>query len=210
VDIEFIDKEKISALLPMNDCIEVMEEMFRSMARGDITQPLRSLMQLPDKKGLLGMMPAFVTNLGVMGIKIISVFHANRDIGYPSHQGLVILFDSNNGTPLMMFDAFEITAIRTAAASAVATKLLSTENSETLAIIGSGEQAERHIEAILLVRNIKGVRIWSRNEDHAKELCEKASSRYDISFVASKTAKEAKERRYNLYSHFITTTRYQL
>jgi ornithine cyclodeaminase len=126
-----------------------------------------------------------------MGIKVISVFHANKESGLPSHQGIVILFDANNGQPLMMFDAFEVTAIRTAASSAVATKLLSRKNSQTLAIIGSGEQAERHIEAILLVRNIKQVNIWSRNQVHAKELVEKISTKYNTSFIVSRTAKEA-------------------
>jgi ornithine cyclodeaminase len=191
MDPVYIGKEKIASLLPMRECIAVMEEMFRSMAKGGITQPLRSLMWLPDRKGLLGMMPGFAPGLGVMGIKVISVFHANKNAGYPSHQGVIILFDTEYGEPLMIFDAFEITAIRTAAASAVATQLLSRKNSELLAVIGSGEQAERHIEAMQLVRNIKQITICSRNEDHAKELSEKLSGKNNISIHVSKTAREA-------------------
>ena len=79
-----------------------MEKMFRSLAMGGAAQPLRSLMWLPGKKGLLGMMPGYDTSVGIMGIKLISVFHGNRDKGYPSHQGVVILFDANNGQPLMI------------------------------------------------------------------------------------------------------------
>src|ERR1051326_310510 len=161
----FISKEKIYSLLPMNECISGMEKMFRSLARGECIQPLRTMMWVPDKTGLLGMMPGYAESLGVMGVKLISVFPGNRDAGYPSHQGVVILFDAKHGQPLMIFDAEEITAVRTAAASALATRLLSRENSELLAIIGSGEQAQRHIESILLVRKIRQINIWSRRED---------------------------------------------
>ncbi len=175
----------------MNECIAVMEEMFRSLALGECTQPLRSLMWLPGKKGLLGMMPGHTEKLGVMGIKVISVFHSNRNEGLPSHQGVVILFDAKYGQPLMFFDAAEITAIRTAAASAVATKLLSKESSELLAIIGSGEQAERHIESISLVRKIKQINLWSRNEKNAEKLAKKIPDHNKISISIQNNAEEA-------------------
>lgn len=187
----FITKEKISSLLPMSSCIPLMEKMFISLAKGECIQPLRSIMWLPDKKGLLGMMPGYAGSLEVMGIKVISVFHSNRDADFPSHQGVVILLDAKNGQPLMLFDANEITAIRTAAASGLATKLLSRENSETLAIIGSGEQAKRHIEAIMLVREIKEIRIWSRTEKNANDLAEKTQKLYKIPVQPMKTVKEA-------------------
>ncbi|HKB42748.1 MAG TPA: hypothetical protein VKC90_00075, partial [Chitinophagaceae bacterium] len=109
----FISKEKIASLLTMNECISVMEKMFHSLANKECIQPLRSMMWLPNKTGLLGMMPGYAESLGVMGIKVISVFHGNRNEGYPSHQGVVILFDAKHGQPLMIFDAAEITAIRT-------------------------------------------------------------------------------------------------
>ena len=175
----------------MQECIEVMEKMFRSLAQGEAVQPLRSLMWLPEKKGLLGMMPGYDKTSGVMGIKLISVFHSNRDKGYPSHQGVVILFDANNGQPLMIFDASEITAVRTAAASALATKLLAREDASLLSIIGSGEQAERHVEAILLIRNITRINIWSRNEKNATRLAGKISDRYNIPVTVYNNAEEA-------------------
>lgn len=176
----FINKERIAALLPMDECIEVMEQMFRSLANGESTQPLRSIMWLPDKTGLMGMMPGNAPGLGVMGIKVITIFDKNRELGIPSHQGVVILFDAKQGQPLMIFDAAEITAIRTAAASAVATKLLSSENSKTLSVIGSGEQAMRHIEAILLVRDIKQINLWSRTEKNASLLANEIKGEYNI------------------------------
>jgi ornithine cyclodeaminase len=137
------------------------------------------------------MMPGYDKTEEVMGIKLISVFHSNRDKGYPSHQGVVILFDANHGQPLMIFDASEITALRTGAASALATKLLSREDAELLSIIGSGEQAERHIESILLVRKIRQINIWSRNEKNAAGLANKISGRYNITIHVHKNAREA-------------------
>ena len=189
----FVNKEKIASLLPMEECIEVMEKMFRSLAAGECLQPLRNIMRLPDGSGVLGMMPGHATKLGVMGIKVISVFHANKEAGFPSHQGIVMLFDAKNGQPLMLFDALEITAIRTAAASGVATKLLSRDSSSTLAIIGSGEQAKRHIEAMLLVRNIKHINLWSRNENNAKHLVNELTAEYNIPIHIKKNVQQAIE-----------------
>lgn len=189
----FVNKEKIASLLPMEECIQVMEKMFHSLAAGECLQPLRNIMRLPDGSGVLGMMPGHAANLGVVGIKVITVFHANSESGLPSHQGIVMLFDAKNGQPLMLFDALEITAIRTAAASAVATKLLSRENSSTLAIIGSGEQAKRHIEAMLLVRNIKQVNIWSRHEKNAKHLVNELLGEYNLHIHIKENVREAIE-----------------
>jgi len=191
LNIPYINKEKVASLLTMQECIAVMEKMFRSLAMGEAAQPLRSLMWLPGKKGLLGIMPGYDTTIGIMGIKLISVFHGNRDKGYPSHQGVVVLFDANNGQPLMIFDASEITALRTAAVSALATTLLSRQDAEVLSIVGSGEQAERHIESILLVRKIRQINTWSRNEKNATRLASKVSERHNIPVVVSKNAKEA-------------------
>jgi alanine dehydrogenase len=176
----FINKQKIAALLPMKECIDVMQNMFRSLANGECVQPLRSIMQLPDKSGLLGMMPGYAGEMDVMGIKIITVFNNNSASGYPSHQGIVVLFDAKHGQPLMLFDAEEITAIRTAAVSAVATRLLSNNDAETLGIIGSGVQAEKHIEAIRFVRTIRQIHIWGRNKNNATLFANKMKDNYDI------------------------------
>jgi len=187
----FINKERVNELLTMNECIDVMEKTFRSLATGECLQPLRSLMWLPDKSGILGMMPGYAAGPGVMGIKIITVFPANKNIGLPSHQGVVILFDAKNGEPLLIADAEEITAIRTAATSALATRLLSKEEASVLAIIGSGVQAKRHIEAILMVRKIKQIRLWSRNENNAIELAEKTASTFGIPVTVQQNAQDA-------------------
>jgi alanine dehydrogenase len=188
---KYIDRELIASQLPMRECISVMEKMFMDLSSGKCIQPLRSLMRLPGNVGLLGMMPGYAKNLGIMGIKVISVFPKNSEAGFASHQGVVILFDARHGEPLMIFDANEITAIRTAAVSALATRILSKENADQLAIIGSGQQAEKHIEAILCVRKIRQIRIWSRNKKNASVLAAKTIDRYSIATSVVKDVKHA-------------------
>src|SRR5438093_11554282 len=102
----FVGKEKIASLLTMKECIDVMEKMFRSFAGGQCMQALRTIMRLPDKPGFLGMMPGYAKDLGVMGIKVSSVFHADKDPGYPSHQGVVMFLDAELAHPPMTVHAW--------------------------------------------------------------------------------------------------------
>jgi alanine dehydrogenase len=189
----YIDKEMVAQCLPMEKCIALMEEAFIALARNRALQPLRSLMWLPDKTGLLGMMPAFASDKKTMGIKVISAFPNNRQLGHSSHQGAVLLFESENGRLKAIVDADEITAIRTAAVSGLATKLLARETASTLAILGSGTQAAQHIEAMLCVRKINSIKIWSRNHSNADALARKVSEKHDLSSIAVKDAKTAVE-----------------
>lgn len=189
----YLDQDAIHSLLPMQDCISVMERMFRSLAAGECLQPLRSLLWLPDKSGILGMMPGYADGPGILGIKVITIFHGNGALGLPSHQGVVMLFDAKHGTPLLMLDAAAITAIRTAAASALATRLLARDNATRLAILGTGEQAERHAESIALVRPLTDITIWGRNEMHAAALAHKLGTRYTTRIHLANTAQEAVE-----------------
>ena len=183
---QYLDRERIAALLPMEEAISVMERTFHSLAAGECLQPLRSLMWLPDRTGILGMMPGYARGPDILGIKVITIFHANGALGLPSHQGVVMLFDARSGAPLLLLDAAEVTAIRTAATSALATRLLARPDSSHLAILGTGEQAERHIQAISLVRTIDRITIWGRNNDHAQTLARK----FENTQIAP-TAKEA-------------------
>ena len=168
-----------------------MEEAFTALANGHALQPLRSVMWLPDKTGLLGMMPAYSAGKKIMGIKVISVFHGNKKFDLSSHQGVVLLFESTHGQLEAIVDADEVTAIRTAAVSGLATKLLASDIPSTLAVLGSGTQAEQHIEAMLCVRKITSIKIWSRDHSHAEELAEQTARRHNIAAIAVKDAKDA-------------------
>jgi ornithine cyclodeaminase/alanine dehydrogenase-like protein (mu-crystallin family) len=189
-----LSQRDIGELLSMRDCIGVMELALGALARGDAVVPLRTMMRLPGGTDIFALMPAYVPP--VMGAKIISVFHGNHGTRFDSHQGAVLLFDASNGSLQAVMDATAITAIRTAAVSAVSARLLARDDADDLAILGSGVQARKHLEAIPLVRNIKRIRIWSRNRANAEklagdsiEVCDSAEAAVrDASIVCATTS----------------------
>ena len=186
-----INRKEVYELLQMQICIEVVRHSLMTLAGGGGFNPLRSIMRFPDGTGLLGMMPAYLANLKTTGMKLITVMPGNHGSRYDSHQGFVILFEMVHGCPVAIVDASSVTAIRTAAVSAVATGELARQDSKSLAILGSGVQAVTHLEAMLEVRDINNVRVWSRNKTHARTFVEQARDRYAIGIDAVRTAREA-------------------
>jgi ornithine cyclodeaminase/alanine dehydrogenase-like protein (mu-crystallin family) len=162
-----LNEHEVTSLLTMRECIGVMEEALADLARGKVTNPLRSMIRGAETPGILGLMPAF---RGDYGLKEICVYPGNPARGLDTHLGLVILHDGETGAPKAIMNASAITAIRTAAVSAVATKLLAREDAHVLAILGAGVQAKTHLEAIPLVREIRQVRIFSRSPEKAQRL----------------------------------------
>ena len=155
----------------MPECIELMADALASLARGEVYQPLRTIVRPPDARGLLGLMPAYRQGeRGAFGLKAICVFPGNPAIGKDAHQGTVMLFSQETGEPLALMNASQITAIRTAAVSAVATNLLARAEAAELGIIGAGVQARTHLVALACVRSITRTRIACRNRDHAEQL----------------------------------------
>ncbi len=188
-----VNHQEVQQFLTMGECVEAMAEVFKMLNRGNALNPLRNLMWLPDKTGVIGMMPAYLGDSQVMGLKAISVFPGNHATEYDSHQGTVMLFETQNGRLLAMMDAGKITAIRTAAVSGVATRLLASTDAENLAVLGSGVQAATHLDAMRVVRNIKRVRVWSRNFDHAQSFAQRESARLSLSIEAAESAEGAVE-----------------
>ena len=189
--VHIVSQAEVLQLLPMSECIAAMAEALKTLARGNAILPLRPIMWLPEKVGALGMMPAYLGDTKAMGLKVVTVFPGNHGTPYDSHQGAVLLFESEHGRLLAIVDASEITAIRTAATTAVATRALAREGASDLAILGSGVQARTHLEAMLLVRPIKRVRVWSRNPDHPRHFAEQATGRHGIKVEPMATAREA-------------------
>lgn len=193
MDVLLISQAEVDHLLTMEECIPVMSQALKVLSRGDAINPLRPVLWLPGKAGALGMMPAYLHNLKVMGVKTISVFPGNQDTGYDSHQGTVMLFETKHGRLLTIIDATSITAIRTAAVSGVATKLLAREEASDLAILGSGVQAQTHLEAMLQARPIKRVRVWSRKFAHAEGFAYRMMEQHGIKIEPITTAQAAVE-----------------
>jgi len=191
----FLNREDVESLLPMAECIEVVEEALRVLSRGDAVQPLRSALWMPDRNGLLVVMPGMLgrKDEGVVGAKVLTVVPDNFTRGEESHQGLVVLFDQAHGRPVALFDAGAVTAIRTAAASAVATRALARPDAGDLAILGTGVQARTHLEAMRAVRTLRRVRVWSRNFENARRLAEEEGARLDLAIEPVDTARQAVE-----------------
>src|SRR5437762_6016415 len=161
-----INQAEVEELLPMNECIDVMEKAFIALARGDVEQPLRTIFRPATVKGVMAMMPAYRgVDTPLFGLKAICVFPGNAAIGKDAHQGAVILFDGTTGELLAIVNASAITAIRTAAVSGLATKALANPDASTLAIVGAGVQARAHLDAIACVRQLKDVRIAAHRKE---------------------------------------------
>ena len=187
-----LDSLQIRELLPMRDCIELMADALSALARGEVFQPLRTIIRPPEARGLLGFMPAYRSGEhGAFGMKAICVFPGNPAVGKDAHQGGVILFSRETGEFMALMNASEITAIRTAAVSAVATRLLSRVDAFSLAIIGAGVQARTHLVALDAVRSIKEARVACRNIEHAQELVREMQPRFSFPIEAVKTNEEA-------------------
>lgn len=189
MEVLIIRRSEVRQMLPMNECIDEMAEAFRILESKGTIQPQRMVMWLPEKVGVLAMMPAYLDDLNAMGVKVISVFPGNHDTEYDSHQGVVMLFDTKNGRPLAIIDASEITAIRTAAASGVATRLLAREDASDLVILGSGVQAREHLRAMMITRDIKRVRVWNPYSGLARQFAETESKVQGVSIEYMETSR---------------------
>jgi ornithine cyclodeaminase len=146
---------------------------------------------MPGDRGMMGLMPGYLADPECFGVKLISLMPRNKPPQYSSHLGLVLLFEAEHGQPVALLDAAEITAIRTAAASGLATRLLARKEAGDLALLGAGEQARSHLEAMLCVRPLRRIRVWARDRDKARLFAEAQGARYRIAIETSATVREA-------------------
>lgn len=166
-----LSRSEVESLLEVEPLLAALEEAFRSLSAGRSSVPPRAAARSPD--GLLGSMPGWVESAG-LAAKLVSVFPGNAGGPHPSHQGLILLFDDRTGTPIAVLDGVRITALRTAAASAVAARLLARDDASVLAILGAGVQGRAHLETMPAVLGLEEVRIASRSADHARTLADAA------------------------------------
>jgi alanine dehydrogenase len=164
----------VKALLTMDDLIETMELALADFSARDVTQPVRTVLQVGDGSAFYGLMPAWMPSRPALGTKLVTVFESNAEHGLPTHLATIVLLDPETGALLALMDGRYITEARTAAVSAVSVRHLAREDAHILAIIGSGVQARSHLEAISRVRDLSDVRVWSPNrarvEAFVKEL----------------------------------------
>lgn len=165
----FLDEEQVRQRLDMADLIPAMEKALIDFSNGKVTQPVRSVIKVDAAAatGFLGLMPALTPD--GLGLKAVTFFPSNSEIGIPTHMATIFLVDPQTGTPLAIMDGRLITEMRTAAVSAAATKILAAPDSKILAILGSGVQARSHIEALRLVRPFEKILVWSPTKEHAEQ-----------------------------------------
>lgn len=176
--VRLLDQEQVTALLGMRECMGVMEDALRAMARGGAVLPLRTMLRIPGDRGVFGVMPSYLDPPDAIGLKAITVFPGNEGTRHDSHQGVVLLFEARHGSLAAILDAASVTAIRTAAVSGVATRLLAREGAAELAILGSGVQADTHLDAVMVARPVSAVRVWSRSPANAARFVARARARY--------------------------------
>jgi ornithine cyclodeaminase/alanine dehydrogenase-like protein (mu-crystallin family) len=160
----------VTRLLPVRDCIGLMRAAMMQVSAGNTVLPLRQFIAIPGATGKLAVMPGYVADPASFGVKIVSKFPRAPGDKHGTHVGAVMIFDAVDGLPLALIDGATLTAIRTAATSAMATDVLARDDVSTLLVTGCGEQAHHHIVALRHVRAFKRVLVWGRNADRARLL----------------------------------------
>jgi ornithine cyclodeaminase/alanine dehydrogenase-like protein (mu-crystallin family) len=179
-----IDREEVHDRLTYEVCIPVVRQAMIALSAGETRQHLRSIIPLAEGR-MFGIMPGALGVRAFFGAKLISVFPENFAKGIQSHQGVVVLFDPETGAVAAIAHAGEVTAIRTAAASAVATDALARPDATRLAMLGYGEQAETHIRALRHVRPISSVTVWGRSPDRAQAFAERMAGETGLAVTAA-------------------------
>jgi ornithine cyclodeaminase len=165
----------------MGECIDLMQRTMIAVSEGRVVLPLRSILVMPGDRGMMGMMPGYLADPECFGVKLVSLIPRNKPPQYSSHLGLVLLFEAEHGQPVALL----------AAASGLATRLLAQEDAGDLALLGAGEQARSHLEAMLNVRPLRRIRVWAREPAKARLFAETEGARHRIVVEASATVREA-------------------
>ena len=186
-----VDQRTVARCLPMSDCIDLMAETQISLSRKEAQVPQRAIQPVGSNGGAFCVMPGETRIPAVFGAKLISVFPRNTAIGEAAIRGGILLFEPDHGAPIALVDASAVTAIRTAAASGMATRALADENASVLGLLGCGVQAVTHLEAMLAVRPVEKVRVWGRSIAKAEAFAQAQGERYELSIEAVADAEDA-------------------
>jgi ornithine cyclodeaminase/alanine dehydrogenase-like protein (mu-crystallin family) len=183
-----LDAAAVRRMLTVSAALGPVREAMIALSSDRVRQLLRSFIALDPGK-TFAIMPAALLDAQVFGAKLVSVFNDGQ--GRKAHEGVVVLFEGAGGAPVCVADAGEVTAIRTAAASAVATDALARPDADRLAILGTGRQAAAHIEAIALVRPLASVTVWGRDTERTKAFAEDMATRTGLKVEAAPNVQAA-------------------
>lgn len=167
-----LSRSDVQRALRMEDAIGLVERGFTEFGEGSVEMPQRPVIFVPERDGLAAFMPALVRGMGALSIKTVTAFKGNVKKGLPTILGTVTLLDPETGVPLSIMDGGYLTAVRTGAASGVATKYLAREDAHIAAIFSAGVQARTQLEAICTVRDINQVRVFDVDHPQAERFAE--------------------------------------
>ncbi len=179
----------VKQALSMEEAIDLVEQGFVEFGKGAVDMPQRPVIMVPEHEGFCTFMPAFIHEMGALVVKTVTVFKGNPDKGLPTIFGTIVLLDSETGYALSVMDAGHLTALRTGAASGVATKYLATAGARVGGSIGAGTKGKTQLEAMCAVRDLAEVRVFdidqARAETFVKQLADLGSLPRDIRVVSS-------------------------
>jgi ornithine cyclodeaminase/alanine dehydrogenase-like protein (mu-crystallin family) len=186
-----ISEASVRELVSYPACIAAIRDAHRALARGDAILPVRMTLGIPEL-GEMNVMPGSLGHGRGLGTKIVTFSPHNDEVGLPAVHAVVLLLDPETGVPLATIEAAHLTAMRTAAASAIATDALASQEATVLALLGAGVQAESHLEAMLEIRAIESVRVSSQHPDTARQFVERLQPRFPaLGMLAVDSAHEA-------------------
>jgi thiomorpholine-carboxylate dehydrogenase len=170
-----IGERQIAKILKWDPLIDTMENALKEFSAGTVVQPVRQIIPVPGRDAVFAAMPAVGT---AMAVKIVTLYHGNAGTGLPTHQGVIVVLDIDNGAPLALLDGRLITEMRTAAGSAAVARALAPKSVEVVTIMGNGVQAGAHAEALARVRKWAELRIWARDETRGRRLAERLGAKF--------------------------------
>lgn len=187
-----LSRKDIESVLTMEDTIKAVEEAFRQHALGRVSMPLRSVISVEKYKGRVTFMPAYIEKMDAIGVKVVSGYPDNPSkYDLPTILGVVLLNDPKNGDLLAIMDGAFLTAMRTGAASGVATRYLARKDAKKLGIVGTGVQGRTQAAAACQVRAIERVKAYDIVPDRCRLFCKEASKELGVQVVPVNSAEEA-------------------
>lgn len=186
-----LGRGEIEALLEPAVTVAAIEAAMIALSRGEALQPLRTVLGLPSSEASALFMPAVLPGADALGTKLVTIYPQNRQLGLPSHHGAVLLCDAATGRPAALLEGASLTAIRTAAVSALATRHLARPDAHRLCILGTGVQAESHLPFLLAERPFTRVRVWSPSERSRHRFTRRLEATVEVPLEVSPTAEKA-------------------
>lgn len=189
--LRFLSAADVVRALPMKDAMEAMRDAFRQLSAGRAVAPPRTQIETADPPGDALFMPSYIPGVRRIGVKIVTLFGGNAAMGLPRLQALMVVLDAGTGSPLAVMDATSLTAIRTGAASGVATDVLARPDAAVAAVFGAGPQARTQLAALCTVRPIRRARIFDVSAERARAVAREMAEELGIQVEAAASPSEA-------------------